>query len=542
MPGGIRKEIVVRQAEQILVDIEATSATQCQRLGLAYDTLSEIVMLDDQVRSHLGERNDPGSGGTVRRRRATHWRTARTRGCMRSLVDKSNVLHAGLAAIRQQYSVPSEFPPEVVAAAEAAAARAPTEHTDRTDWPFITLDPATSTDLDQAFTIERSGDDLLLHYAIADVAWFVQPGDALDHEAWKRGATLYLPDGKAGLYPPALAEGAASLLPDGPRPAVVFHVRVAGDGAARLDGAERAVIRSRAKLAYDSVTADDLPADFDEFARRVQAAAVARGAGTIEPPEQQVEHVGGDGYQLVFRPRLPSEDHNAAMSLAANLAVADAMFRAGTGLFRVMPEPDERAVKRLRHTARGFGLAWPPDQSLGAFSCTLDANDPKHAAFMLAERRAGGGADYQPFTAGVTPWHAAMAATYAHSTAPLRRLADRYVVQVALAVANGRPVPDDVAESLELLPATMDRADSTGNRIERAVLDLAEAVIMQGHEGESFDAVVVDDDEDGTRIQLLDVAVVAKVRAHGVAPGDMLRVKLVAADLARRTVQFERVS
>ena len=59
---------------------------------------------------------------------------------------------------------------------------------------------------------------------------------------------------------------------------------------------------------------------------------------------------------------------------------------------------------------------------------------------------------------------------------------------------------------------------------------------------ESFDAVVVDDDEDGTRIQLLDVAVVAKVRAHGVAPGDMLRVKLVAADLARRTVQFERVS
>lgn len=163
---------------------------------------------------------------------------------MRSLVDKSNVLHAGLAAIRQQYSVPSEFPPEVVAAAEAAAARAPTEHTDRTDWPFITLDPATSTDLDQAFTIERSGDDLLLHYAIADVAWFVQPGDALDHEAWKRGATLYLPDGKAGLYPPALAEGAASLLPDGPRPAVVFHVRVAGDGAARLDGAERAVIRS----------------------------------------------------------------------------------------------------------------------------------------------------------------------------------------------------------------------------------------------------------------------------------------------------------
>ena len=459
---------------------------------------------------------------------------------MRTLRDRSNVLHSGLQAIRQQYSVSEAFPPEVVAAAEAAARREPTDHVDRTDWPFITLDPATSTDLDQAFTIERSGDDLLLHYAIADVAWFVRAGDALDREAWKRGTTLYLPDGKAGLYPPVLAEGAASLLPDGPRPAVVFHVRVGTDGATALEGAERAVIRSRAKLAYESVTAAQLPADFDEFSHRIQAAAQARGAATIAPPEQLVEQVAG-GYQLLFRPRLPSEDQNAAMSLAANLAVAQAMLHAGTGLFRVMPEPDERAINRLRHTARAFGINWAAADSLEAFSRTLNANDPKHAAFMLAERRAGGGADYSVFEPGIVPWHAAMAATYAHATAPLRRLADRYVVQVALAVANGRAIPDDVAEALALLPVAMEHADSVGNRIERAVLDLAEAVILQGHEGESFDAVVIDDDEDGTRIQLCDVAVVAKVHARGLTPGDDLRVKLVGTDLERRSVQFQRV-
>ena len=461
---------------------------------------------------------------------------------MRSLIDQSNALQAGLAAIRKQYSVPESFPSEVLAAAEAAARRAPTEHVDRTDWAFVTLDPATSTDLDQAFTIDRAGDDLILHYAIADVAWFVHPGDALDKEAWKRGTTLYLPDGKAGLYPPALAEGAASLLPDGPRPAVVFHVRVGTDGGAVLDGAERSVIRSRAKLAYDSVAASELPADFEEFARRIQAAAVARGAGTIDPPEQQVERVGDDQYQLMFRPRLPSESQNAAMSLACNLAVADAMFNAGTGLFRVMAEPDDRAVKRLRHTARGFAMSWPTEHSLEAFARSLDPNNPKHAAFMLAARRAGGGADYQQFIPGVTPWHAAMAATYAHATAPLRRLADRYVVQATLAIANGHAVPDDVAAALPLLPEPMDRADSTGSRIERAVLDLAEAVILNCHVGESFDAVVVDDDDDGTRIQLLDVAVVAKVRANSVSPGDQLRVKVVATDIEKRTVQFERVS
>jgi exoribonuclease R len=417
----------------------------------------------------------------------------------------------------------------------------PSEHVDRTDWPFVTLDPAHSTDLDQAFTITRTGDDLLLHYAIADVGWFVQSGDALDTEAWKRGTTLYLPDGKAALYPPAIAEGAASLLPDGPRPAVVFHVRIASDGAATLDGAERSIIHSRAKLAYDSVTATDLPQDFDELARRMKAAEVARGAGRVDPPEQVVERAG-DGYQLLFRPRLPSEDHNAAMSLATNLAVAQVMLQARTGLFRVMAEPDERAVRRLRHTAKAFGLTWPEAQPLEQYVRTLDGADPRQAAFMLAVRRAGGGADYVQFEDGVVPWHAAMAATYAHATAPLRRLADRHVVLATLALANGQPVPDDIAEAFTRLPATMDKADSVGSTIDRAVVDLAEAVIMHGHEGESFDAVVTDDDPDTTRIALCDVAVLSKVRAHGVRPGDELRVKLVKVDVSKRTVEFERVS
>ena len=460
---------------------------------------------------------------------------------MRSLRDTAHALDAGLAAIRTQYHVPAGFPPEVLAAAAEAARRAPTDHADLTALPFVTLDPASSTDLDQAFALEAAGGDLLLHYAIADVAWFVDDGGALDHEAWDRGTTFYLPDGKAGLYPPALAEGAASLLPDGPRPAVVFHVRLDGEGQARLDGATRAVIRSRAKLAYDSVTTEELPAGFAEFARRVAAAEVARGAAKIDPPEQLVERENG-GYHLSFRPRLWSETANAAMSLACNLAVADALFAAGTGLFRVMAAPEERAVKRLRHTARAFGLQWPADQSLDAFGRTLDGTDPASAAFMMAVRRAGGGAEYVPFRAGERPWHAAMAATYAHATAPLRRLADRYTVQAALAVANGRPLPEPVVAALERLPEVMERADTRGSRIERAVVDLAEAVLLQGHEGTTYRAVVVDDDDEATRIQLCDVAVVAKTKARGVQPGDEVRVKLIEADPAQRLVRFERVA
>ena len=123
--------------------------------------------------------------------------------------------------------MPAGFPPAVLAAAEEAARRLPgPEHRDRTDRRFVTLDPASSIDLDQAFAIELAGDDVVLHYAIADVGWFVRPGDALDVEAFERGVTVYLPDRRATLYPPVLSEGAASLLPDVDRPAVVFTVRV----------------------------------------------------------------------------------------------------------------------------------------------------------------------------------------------------------------------------------------------------------------------------------------------------------------------------
>ena len=461
---------------------------------------------------------------------------------MKMLADPAFALAHGLAAIRREFQVPISFPAEVLGAAGIAAKRAPTEHVDRLDRPFVTLDPASSTDLDQAFTIERSGGDLLLHYAIADVAWFVADGDGVDAEAWQRGTTLYLPDGKAGLYPPVLSEGAASLLPDGPRPAVIFTVRVAADGAVRLDGAERAIVRSVAKLAYDRVRDADLPAEFAELARRIQAAEDRRGAGRVDPPEQEVAALGDGRYALAFRPRLVSEERNAALSLATNLAIADALQADRTGLFRVMAEPDVRAVKRLRQTARAFDLEWPAAATLAQFERTLDAVDPRQAAFMMAIRRAGAGASYVPYRDGFVPWHAAMAATYAHATAPLRRLADRYVVRAALAIANGRSVPEVVTEAFPKLPAVMARAEAHAGQIERAVVDLAEAVMLQDREGEIFRAVVTDVDQRGVRIQLCDLPIVARVGAHRVGPGDVVEVRLVAADPDRHAVSFQRVA
>jgi exoribonuclease R len=461
---------------------------------------------------------------------------------MKTLRDPQNLLAEGLAAIRAQFRVPATFAPAVLAAAEAAAARRPTDHADWTARAFVTLDPASSTDLDQAFAIEPMAPgadaDLLLHYAIADVAWFVRDGDALDGEAWARGTTTYLPDGKASLYPPVLSEKAASLLPGGPRPAVVLTVRIACDGAVKLEGATRALIASRAKLAYETARDADLPAGFAVLAARIGAAEERRGAARVNPPEQEVTRDTAGKFALRFRPQSLAEERNAALSLASNMAVADALLAAHTGLFRVMAPPDAGAEARLRGTALAFGLAWPEALPLDAFEKTLRPAVPPEAAFMLAVRRAGHGASYVPWRAGETPWHAAMAATYAHCTAPLRRLADRYVLEAVLAVAQGRPVPDSVGAAFERLPATMARAEARDGQIERAAIDLAEVALLAGHEDAVFRAVVTDVGESGARIQLADLPVVARTAAPGLLPGAAISVRLVSADTEQRRLAF----
>ena len=224
------------------------------------------------------------------------------------------------------------------------------------------------------------------------------------------------------------------------------------------------------------------------------------------------------------------------------MAVAELLYGAGTGLFRVMPDVDERRYRRLRHAARAFGLDWPTEIALDAFERSLPRDDPRTSAFLLAVRRAAGGASYAAFDPDERPWHSAVAATYAQATAPLRRLQDRYVIEAALAVVNDRAVPDEVSAAFDTLPAAMARADQRANRAERQALDLAEAVCLAGREGEIFDAVVIDEGDWGVEVQIAEPAVLVRLPARRVDPGDDIRVRLESVDVERREVVFDRVS
>lgn len=457
---------------------------------------------------------------------------------MKTLADPDRLLAEGLAKLRERFAVPKQFPIEVLAEADRMAARAPDAHADWTDRAFVTLDPASSTDLDQAFLIEPSGRDLLLHYALSDVGWFVPAGGALEAEAWKRGVTLYLPDGRARLYPPILSEGAASLLPNGPRPAVVVTVRCDPAGEVKLEGTTRAVIHSRAKLAYETVVTADIP-HLDAFSARMRQAETSRGSARVDPPDQELERDAEGRFHLSLRPWLPSEVVNSTLSLAANIAIAEALFAAGTGLFREMAAPDDEAIRRLRGTAKGLGLAWPEAVTLAEFERTVDPRTASGAMFQFAVRRATGFATYTTFTPGRRPYHAALGATYTHATAPMRRLADRYVLDTVLALETGEALPDQAF--FERLAKAMSAADAREGAIERAVMDLAEAALLAGREGEVFHAIVTDRDDRGARLQLRDVPVLARVDTQSVASGEDIQVRLTSVDTSNGGLRFERV-
>src|SRR4051794_29695216 len=102
------------------------------------------------------------------------------------------VLREGIAEIQRELEVSPEFSPEGEAAAAAAVANPRMPDLDRTDLALVTIDPPGSMDLDQALHLERtSGGGYVLHYAIADLAAFISPGDPVDLAAHQRGQTLY---------------------------------------------------------------------------------------------------------------------------------------------------------------------------------------------------------------------------------------------------------------------------------------------------------------------------------------------------------------
>jgi exoribonuclease R len=155
------------------------------------------------------------------------------------------------------------------------------------------------------------------------------------------------------------------------------------------------------------------------------------------------------------------------------------------------------------------------------------------------------GAGYTAFAGSLPerPEHAAMKAEYAHVTAPLRRLVDRWAGEICVALSAGDEVPAWVRESMDEIPKVMDDADRRAHAYERSIVSMVEAGLVADRIGSQFDGVITDVDErDTTRgvVALTTLAIEGRVTSTTPLPlGQRVHVKLVEADIAKRTVAFE---
>ena len=454
------------------------------------------------------------------------------------------------AALRSGLEVPGDFAAEVVADAQRAVDELELPDVDETAIPFVTIDPPGSSDLDQAVHIARAGDGFLISYAIADVASFVTPEGPLDAETHRRGETLYFPDLRVPLHPQLLSEGAASLLPGVVRPAVLWQIGLAGDGSVTTIDVRRARVRSVARLDYlavqEALERGTLPEAIEALAdvgNRRLALARQRHAVDLDLPEQIVAPGGPNGWTLGLRAELPVERLNAEVSLLTGMCAATVMLAAGVGILRTVPPPDARAVVGLRTAALALGIHWPDGALPGDVLDRVDRHDPRHVAFIEHAAALLRGAAYTVFDGAPPPQplHSGIGAPYAHATAPLRRLVDRYVSEICLAERAGRAVPQWVRDVLPALPTAMAAADRRAHAVDRAVVDAAEAWLLQDRVGQLFSAVVIAVDAHAGTVVLDEPAVRARCAGADLPLGERIRVRLLGADVASRQVRFERV-
>ncbi|MCF6475486.1 RNB domain-containing ribonuclease [Nonomuraea sp. MG754425] len=456
-------------------------------------------------------------------------------------------LEDGFERLRRELKLPDGFPRTVLDEAAWVAQVPRLDAADRSDLPFVTIDPPGSMDLDQAVHLERLRSGYRVWYAIADVGAFVRPGGVIDTEARVRGETVYLPVGRVPLHPPVLSEDAASLLPGALRPAVVWRIDLDSDGRTVGADVERALVRSRERYDYDYVqavhdtgTADGVLELLAEIGELRLALERERGGVTLPTPDQEVVREGG-GYRLEFRLPLRAEAWNAQLSLLTGMAAATMMLDAEIGVLRVLPRPRPGDLATVRRVAAALDVPWPEGAGYGDVVHGLDPKTGRHAAFMHESKVLLRGAGYVAFD-GAPPRlaeHAAVGAPYAHVTAPLRRLVDRYATEVCLAVAAGEPVPSGVRAALAALPELMSASGRRAGGVERACVDLVEAFLLRDRVGQAFQAVVIDVDErrGGGQVQLVEPAVIA--RCDGALPlGEQVTVRLSRADPATREVRF----
>jgi ribonuclease R len=495
--------------------------------------------------------------------------------------------------------IPDAFSDE----SQMAAARAPREvgpedlvdRVDLRDRDFVTCDPETARDFDDAVCVEPGvGAGWRLWVAVADVSHYVRAGSALDREARARGCSVYLPDRAIPMLPHELSAGICSLNPEVDRLAMVCRLDVSPSGEVADPTICAAVIRSRARLDYAG-TAAALAGDFrgpraryrDHLAHlermaacaaRLRARREARGALDFNL-EQAVVVLDDDDPRRVrdVRRSKPSEEIKRAYGivedfmLAANEAVAAFFHKRGLdAVWRVHDKPDERRIEEFATFAEAYGVALSPAQAADPRELRQVVERlrgmPAERALSFLLLRSLKQASYDVVNIG----HYGLAASdYVHFTSPIRRYPDLIVhrllkrqLHLEGLPGGGRNQPTPPARAvLAEMAAESSAHERRAMEAEREVVDMYRAHLMRERVGDELDGTITGVASFGFFVSITEPFVEGLVRiaelgrdfydfdaerlrivgrrsGRAFALGDPVRVRVASVSVARRRIEL----
>ncbi len=409
------------------------------------------------------------------------------------------------------HEIPQTFTPSALREAEAAK---PATLEGREDWrdiPLVTIDPPDAKDHDDAVHAEPDTDPnnkggYIVHVAIADVAYYVRPGSALDRDALTRGNSVYFPDRVVPMLPERISNDLCSLVPGQPRGALALRMVIGADGRKRSHSFHRVLMRSAAKLAYAQAQAaiDGKPDDItgpllDPILKPLYAAyALVKQARDerdpldLDLPERKILlKPDGTVDRVIVPERLDAHRLIEEFMILANVAAAEALEKKGLPLiYRVHDQPTQEKVHNLQEFLKTLDL---PFAKAGVLRPTAFNR-------VLAQVK---GEDHEPLVNEVVLRSQAQAeysaenyghfglnlSRYAHFTSPIRRYADLIVHRAlirALGLGDGALPADETMEHLGEISAQISATERRAMKAERETADRLIAHFLADRVGATF--------------------------------------------------------
>ena len=435
-------------------------------------------------------------------------------GTLREVFGPAGERESAVAAILYQNDISRDFPDAVLAEAMAApqtveeAAKA--GRLDLRDKTIITIDGASSKDLDDAVSLEKDGRGRwVLGVHIADVSHYVTQGSALDLEAWERGTSVYFADQVVPMLPKELSNGICSLNPRADRLALSCIMTLTPEGEVVEHTIAKSVIRTTERMTYEDCNVllshgdpalaeryqDILPMleDMAALSKVLEGRRRRRGALELDTKESYVIcDESGTPVDVAVHSQGVSEALIESFMLAANECVAQHLNKLDKPcVYRVheKPSPDKAEALRAMITPLGYDLKEADGPSLQKL---LDASrgKPEEAAVSMMVLRALMKARYDGENLG----HFGLGAKYyCHFTSPIRRYPDLMVHRLLTALLDGKLTGQrekKLAAAVQKAAVQSSQREIAAQTAEREIEKRYMAEFMHAHLGETFAGVV----------------------------------------------------